>query len=73
MKSNVMSVDAIAMGMLALADIALLAYLRKRRRRAMQEDHMMLCLEFAVRTESRGPRRPWLVRARRPQVTSAGS
>jgi hypothetical protein len=68
-----MSVDAIVMGLLALADIVLLAYLRKRRRRAMQAEHMMLCLDFAVRSSSRSPRRPWLVRARRPQVTSAGS
>jgi len=52
-----MSVDAILMALLSLADLALLAYLRKRRRRIAQADHMMLCLDYAVRTELAAPLR----------------
>jgi len=42
-------VDAIFLGLLAIADLALLAYLRHRRRAVRRKERVMRGLVFAVR------------------------
>ena len=42
-------VDAIVLGLLAIADLALITYLRRRRRAGQRKERMMRSLVFAVR------------------------
>jgi hypothetical protein len=52
--------DFTVLGLLAAADLALLAYLRRRRGRQATEERMMLCLTLAIGRANRevpGPRR----------------
>jgi hypothetical protein len=44
-------VDAIFLGLLAIADVALLTYLRRRRRAVIREELMARSLAYAVRRE----------------------
>jgi hypothetical protein len=46
-----MSADAIVLGLLAIADLAFLSHLRRRRRNAMRKERMMRALAIAVRRE----------------------
>ena len=45
-------IDACMFALLATADIALLAYLRRRHRKSECTDRMMRSLEFAIRREA---------------------
>jgi hypothetical protein len=47
-----MNVDAIVLGLLAVADLAFFKYLRYRRWRAVQNERMALSLTHAVRHEN---------------------
>jgi hypothetical protein len=49
-----MSVDAAFLALLALADLAFLAYLRRRHWRNVQRERMAESLRFAVRQECAG-------------------
>ncbi len=44
--------DALLFMLLALADTALLAYLRRRRRQALTLERMARCLQFAIEREN---------------------
>ncbi|HTS62517.1 MAG TPA: hypothetical protein VMH28_10860 [Candidatus Acidoferrales bacterium] len=47
-----MNIDAVVLGLIAMADLALIAHLRQRRRTAMKEDRVMRSLVLAVQREN---------------------
>jgi hypothetical protein len=59
-------IDACMFTLLAIADIALLAYLRRRHRKSARAEHMMRCLEFALRREAAPQRKVLSVNGLRP-------
>jgi len=63
-----MNVDLMVLVLLALADVCLIAYLRRRRARCMRLDRMTRSLQLHIRGELApesvvAPRRPRLLRA----------
>ena len=46
-------IDAYVFGLLAIADIALLAYLRHRHRRSERTQRLMRCLEVGIHRETK--------------------
>jgi hypothetical protein len=49
------AVDTLVLALIAMADLALIAYLRQRRARALQLRRMDRCLTWAVRRELAHP------------------
>jgi len=48
-------VDGIVLGLVAMADLTLLAYLRRRRARALRLERMWRSLTLAIRKETAAP------------------
>lgn len=44
-------IDGLALGLLAIADLAFIVYLRRRHHRAEQTERVQRSLEFAIRRE----------------------
>ena len=47
-----MNVDAVVLGMIAIADLFLIAHLRQRRRNAMRQERVIRSLALAIRREN---------------------
>lgn len=65
--SNMNAVDTLVLALIAMADLALIAYLRQRRARALKQRRMDRCLTWAVRRELANlpaprPRARWTAR-----------